>query len=166
MDLKLADILLGKCLPLSENAMNYIIHFNLTSSFTFSRRNVHCSSHSSSDNNDHSSHAAATPAALTRRALFGAVALGAAVSAAPTFPAYAETSVIDGQGQTRVLPLSAEEDLSIPERQVLEYNKRTQRQNSAPPDFPLFVREGYDMTVLTPEGYQVKRKKMKYINTL
>jgi FKBP-type peptidyl-prolyl cis-trans isomerase len=131
-----------------------IICLHLTPIFTFSRRNVHCASHS--DTNDHSQ----IPA-FTRRALFGAVALGAAVSSSP-LSAYAETNVIDGQGQTRVLPLSSEEDLSIPERQVLEYNKRTQRQNSAPPDFPLFVREGYDMTVLTPEGYQVSPEGLIY----
>ncbi|KAG7672910.1 hypothetical protein Ndes2526B_g08562 [Nannochloris sp. 'desiccata'] len=123
------------------------------------RRNVHCASYSSSQDNDHSTIPAT--AALTRRALFGgAVALGAAIS---NPPAYADTtSVIDGQGQTRVLPITSEEDLSIPERQVLEYNKRTQRQNSAPPDFPLFVREGFDMTVLTPEGYQVTSEGIIY----
>lgn len=33
-----------------------------------------------------------------------------------------------------------------PSQQILEYNLRTQRQNNAPPDFPAFVREGYDMT--------------------
>lgn len=61
-----------------------------------------------------------------------------------------------------MLPLSAEEDLTIPQRQVLEYNKRTQRQNGAPPDFPLFIREGYDMTVLTPDGYQTSPEGIIY----
>ncbi len=35
---------------------------------------------------------------------------------------------------------------ALPSPQILEYNLRTQRQNNAPPDFPAFVREGYDMT--------------------
>jgi FKBP-type peptidyl-prolyl cis-trans isomerase len=99
--------------------------------------------------------------ALSRRSLFGA-ALALGVATSTSLPASAETSVIDGQGQTRILPLTAEEDLSIPERQVLEYNKRTQRQNSAPPDFPNFVREGFDMTVLTPEGYEVSPEGIIY----
>lgn len=47
-------------------------------------------------------------------------------------------------------------------RQVLEYNKRTQRQNGAPPDFPLFAREGYDMTVLTSDGYKVSPEGLIY----
>ena len=143
---------------MSLNTIKYIIHLKLTLIVALSRRIVLYASHSST-HDDQSSIPATAPATLTRRALFGAVALGAAVSSSPAYPAYAETSVLDGQGQTRVLPLSAEEDLSIPERQVLEYNKRTQRQNSAPPDFPLFVREGYDMTVLTPEGYEVRRER-------
>jgi FKBP-type peptidyl-prolyl cis-trans isomerase len=63
--------------------------------------------------------------------------------------------VIDGQGVQRMLPLSAEEDLTVAQRQILEYNRRTQRQNNAPPDFPSFLREGYDMTILASEGYQV-----------
>lgn len=40
------------------------------------------------------------------------------------------------------------------QKQVLEYNLRTQRQNSVPPDFPAFVRQGYDMTILA-DGYTV-----------
>jgi FKBP-type peptidyl-prolyl cis-trans isomerase len=137
---------------------NYINYSHLTPIFTFSRRNVHCASESSS--NDHSSMSPAATA-LSRRSLFGA-ALALGVATSTSLPASAETSVIDGQGQTRILPLTAEEDLSIPERQVLEYNKRTQRQNSAPPDFPNFVREGFDMTVLTPEGYEVSPEGIIY----
>ena len=95
-----------------------------------------------------------TASTITRR-LFGAGTALAAALVSTALPAAQAASVLDGQGLTRVLPLASEEDLSIPERQVLEYNKRTQRQNGAPPDFPLFVREGFDMTVLTPEGYQV-----------
>lgn len=58
--------------------------------------------------------------------------------------------------------LEVEEDLTVSERQVLEYNRRTQKQNNAPPDFPLFVREGYDMTVLTSDGYQVTPEGLIY----
>lgn len=63
------------------------------------------------------------------------------------------SDVIDGQGEVRLLGLDVEEDLNVSQRQLLEYNRRTQRQNNAPPDFPAFIREGYDMTVLVSEGY-------------
>lgn len=62
--------------------------------------------------------------------------------------------VIDGQGELRLLGLDVEEDLNVSQRQLLEYNRRTQRQNNAPPDFPAFIREGYDMTILASEGYK------------
>eukprot|EP00890_Picochlorum_soloecismus_P004686 jgi/Picsp_1/5218/NSC_02581-R1_peptidyl-prolyl cis-trans fkbp-type len=64
------------------------------------------------------------------------------------------SDVIDGQGEVRVLGLDVEEDLNVSQRQLLEYNRRTQRQNNAPPDFPAFIREGYDMTILASEGYK------------
>lgn len=73
-----------------------------------------------------------------------------------------DSSLVDGQGETYVLPLSAEEDLTVPQRQILEYNKRAQRQNNAPPDFPLFVREGYDMTILTSDEYKVSPEGLIY----
>ena len=69
-------------------------------------------------------------------------------------------SAIDGQGALRVilsdqLETAEEDELSVTQRQALQINRRTQRQNNVPPDFPLFVREGYDMTVLASGGYQV-----------
>lgn len=114
------------------------------------RRSVYCSNVSSGQDR---SHPAAAAAATSRRALLSATALIAAVA---PLPAQAD-SVIDGQGRTAVLPLTAEEDLTIPQRQLLEYNRRSQRQNGAPPDFPLFIKEGYDMTVLISDGYQVRK---------
>lgn len=91
---------------------------------------------------------------ITSRRLF--LSTAGVLASIPTLPTRAAPSPIDGQGETRVLKLDAEEDLSVPERQVLEINRRTQRQNNAPPDFPSFIREGYDMTILTSEGYQVR----------
>ena len=73
--------------------------------------------------------------------------------------------MIDGQGVQRMLPLSAEEDLTVAQRQILEYNRRTQRQNNAPPDFPSFLREGYDMTILASEGYQARRRRPFHFQT-
>lgn len=69
-------------------------------------------------------------------------------------------SALDGQGTLNVILSdqmeSVEDDtLTVTQRQALQINRRTQRQNNAPPDFPLFVREGYDMTVLASSGYQV-----------
>lgn len=37
--------------------------------------------------------------------------------------------------------------------QVLAINKRVQTQNNAPPGFPNFVREGYEIVILA-DGYQ------------
>ncbi|KAI8530888.1 hypothetical protein RHMOL_Rhmol11G0095000 [Rhododendron molle] len=42
------------------------------------------------------------------------------------------------------------------ERRLLEQNKRIQRENNAPEDFPSFVREGFQVNVVTSENY-VKR---------
>lgn len=86
---------------------------------------------------------AAFPA--SRRQLLAAAASLAAAAALPAPPAAAE-NVIDGQGKTFLLPFSAVDDFTAAQKQILEYNLRTQRQNNAPPDFPAFVREGYDMT--------------------
>lgn len=70
-------------------------------------------------------------------------------------------SLIDGQGETRLLPVSATADLTQAQKQVLEYNLRSQRQNAAPPDFPSFVRQGYDMTILA-DGYQISPEGLIY----
>lgn len=72
------------------------------------------------------------------------------------------TSVIDGQGEFRMLGLDTEEDLTVSQRQLLEYNRRTQRQNNAPPDFPSFIREGYDMTILASDGYKMSPEGVIY----
>ncbi|KAI8021524.1 hypothetical protein LOK49_LG03G02634 [Camellia lanceoleosa] len=42
------------------------------------------------------------------------------------------------------------------EKRLLEQNKRVQRENNAPEDFPNFVREGFQVNVVTTENY-VKR---------
>jgi len=69
------------------------------------------------------------------------------------------SSSIDGQGSLSVLLSDdielAEDDLSVTERQALQINRRTQKQNNVPPDFPLFARDGYDMTILVSNGYKV-----------
>ncbi|GKV12774.1 hypothetical protein SLEP1_g23885 [Rubroshorea leprosula] len=39
------------------------------------------------------------------------------------------------------------------ERRLLEQNKRIQKENNAPEDFPNFVREGFQVKVLTSENY-------------
>lgn len=42
------------------------------------------------------------------------------------------------------------------ERRLLEQNKRIQKENNAPEDFPSFIREGFQVKVVTPENY-IKR---------
>lgn len=69
-----------------------------------------------------------------------------AAHAVPAAGAATAENVIDGQGQTFLEPFSAVENFTAAQKQILEYNLRTQRQNNRPPDFPAFVREGYDMT--------------------
>ena len=44
--------------------------------------------------------------------------------------------------------------LSRYQQQVLEYNQRIQRQNSAPAAFPAFIRDKFDITVVA-DGYSV-----------
>ncbi|XP_075645917.1 peptidyl-prolyl cis-trans isomerase FKBP20-2, chloroplastic isoform X1 [Castanea sativa] len=39
------------------------------------------------------------------------------------------------------------------EKRLLEQNKRIQKENNAPEDFPSFVREGFQVNVVTPENY-------------
>lgn len=81
-----------------------------------------------------------------RQLLAGAAAAAAGAALPPVRPAAAAENVIDGQGQTFLEPFSAVENFTAAQKQILEYNLRTQRQNNRPPDFPAFVREGYDMT--------------------
>ena len=86
--------------------------------------------------------AAAPPAAPSRRQLLAGAVAAAAAAVAP-LPARAEaTNVIDGQGQTFLVPQSAVAEFTAAQKQLLEYNLRTQRQNNAPLDFPAFIREG------------------------
>ena len=92
--------------------------------------------------------------------------VGPAPPAPPAPPAVQKITVqtgssssIDGQGSLTVLLSDdtevAEDELSVTERQTLQINRRTQKQNLVPPDFPLFARDGYDMTILVSNGYQV-----------
>lgn len=40
------------------------------------------------------------------------------------------------------------------ERRLLEQNKRIQRENNAPEEFPSFIREGFTVKVVTPDNYE------------
>lgn len=99
----------------------------------------------------------------------------AAAEAAPTVAQPAVTKIavqtgssssIDGQGSLSVLLSDdtevAEDELSVTERQALQINRRTQKQNNVPPDFPLFARDGYDMTILVSNGYKVTEEGLIY----
>ncbi len=68
-------------------------------------------------------------------------------------------------GVTVVVPRSAVEGFTQAQKQILEYNLRTQRQNNAPLDFPNFVRNGYDMTIVA-EGYQVGTLPARRVGTV
>lgn len=45
--------------------------------------------------------------------------------------------------------------------QSLENNRRIQRQNNAPQDFPAFVRQGYDIKIMA-DGYEIDSKGLIY----
>ena len=89
----------------------------------------------------------------SRRQMLLATAVMLSNSMVKPMPAKSDGQIVDGQGELKVLGLDQEENLTVSERQILEYNRRSQRQNNAPPDFPNFIREGFDMTILTSEGY-------------
>jgi hypothetical protein len=98
--------------------------------------------------------AAAADPAPSRRALLAAAAAALAAAGAPARArAAAAPSALDGQGVQALLPLSAEDELTFAQRAALEANRRTQRGNSAPPDFPAFARDGYNVAILASEGY-------------
>eukprot|EP00898_Chlorokybus_atmophyticus_P004677 jgi/Chlat1/520/Chrsp103S01111 len=79
--------------------------------------------------------------AVSRRQL--AALLAAAVAAVPVLGAHAAAS-------------------QTPEEKLLEYNRRIQSLNNVPDGFPAFVREGYDVRVLTPEGYVTSSSGLLY----
>lgn len=56
------------------------------------------------------------------------------------------------EGTVSLVQLADVENLSGYLRQVLEYNQRIQRQNNAPKEFPSFVRDKFDITIVA-DGY-------------
>lgn len=49
-------------------------------------------------------------------------------------------------------------------RQVLEYNQRIQRQNNAPKEFPSFVRDKFDITIVA-DGFSQAPDGVVYLAT-
>ncbi|CAI9101271.1 OLC1v1038554C1 [Oldenlandia corymbosa var. corymbosa] len=74
---------------------------------------------------------------MTRRVLLN-IAVASAIS--PALPSYAKTKSKN----------------PFDERRLLEQNRRRQRENNAPENFPNFVREGFTVKVVAPD-YYVKR---------
>nr|GEW42359.1 peptidyl-prolyl cis-trans isomerase FKBP20-2, chloroplastic [Tanacetum cinerariifolium] len=58
-------------------------------------------------------------------------------------------------GMLPTLPSSGKTKAKNPydEKRLLEQNKRVQRENNAPDDFPSFVREGFEVKVVASENY-------------
>ncbi|BDA41338.1 probable FK506-binding protein at C-terminar half [Coccomyxa sp. Obi] len=69
-------------------------------------------------------------------------------------------AVVDG-GVTVLVPTSAADNLGPAEKKALENNRRIQTQNNVPPDFPSFVRQGYDIKILA-DDYVVDDKGLIY----
>ena len=64
-----------------------------------------------------------------------------------------DTGAGDGEGRTLVLGLASVDQLDDQQLKVFEYNRRIQAQNKAPPGFPVFARDGFDMRVFC-DGYE------------
>ncbi|XP_051148213.1 peptidyl-prolyl cis-trans isomerase FKBP20-2, chloroplastic isoform X2 [Andrographis paniculata] len=64
-------------------------------------------------------------------------------------------TVLVGSGISPAFPSSAKTKKQSPydERRLLEQNKRIQRENNVPDDFPNFVREGFAVKVVTSNNY-------------
>jgi len=93
---------------------------------------------------------------IQRRWILGAAAWGAALGAPQLLsarPAQAVEVIVAGEDEGRVelLPSSAAAELSLSEKQILEYNKRIQAQNRVPREFPWFVREGFDVKIIADD---------------
>ncbi|OMP00717.1 hypothetical protein COLO4_12426 [Corchorus olitorius] len=63
--------------------------------------------------------------------------------------------VLVSSGLSPTLPSSGKTKTKNPydERRLLEQNKRRQKENNAPEDFPNFIREGFEVKVVTSDDY-------------
>jgi len=52
------------------------------------------------------------------------------------------------------------------EKRLLEQNKRMQKLNNAPPDFPGFIREGFDVKVVTDDRYVKAESGLIYLDLI
>lgn len=52
------------------------------------------------------------------------------------------------------------------EKRLLEQNKRMQKLNNAPPDFPGFIREGFDVKVITDDRYVKAESGLIYLDLI
>lgn len=86
--------------------------------------------------------------------------LGVGLALTLPLPAFSE-NLIDGQGAIQLISVSETDALTQAQKKILEFNQRTQRQNNAPEDFPNFLRDGYDMTIVA-DGYQVSPEGLYY----
>ncbi|KAL1818669.1 peptidyl-prolyl cis-trans isomerase FKBP20-2, chloroplastic [Daucus carota subsp. sativus] len=59
------------------------------------------------------------------------------VGLSPTLPSFGKTKVKS----------------PFDEKRIVEQNKRIQRENNAPDDFPSFIREGFEVKVVAPDNY-------------
>nr|KJB22775.1 hypothetical protein B456_004G071600 [Gossypium raimondii] len=64
--------------------------------------------------------------------------------------------VLVSSGLSPTLPSSGKTKSKNPydEKRLLEQNKRRQKENNAPEDFPNFIREGFEVKVVTSEDYR------------
>ena len=96
----------------------------------------------------------------SRRSLLlsAAAATLLATTTQPPLPASAAENVIDGQGSMTLISIEELDQLTQAQKQILEYNRRSQRQNNAPLQFPEFIKEGYNVIIIadnystSPEG--------------
>lgn len=74
-----------------------------------------------------------------------------------TYKSIPEVSLADVQNlessEEKLPSTTLASELTLQEQQLLEFNQRIAKLNNAPDDYPSFVRNGYDVRVLTSPGY-------------
>jgi len=86
-----------------------------------------------------------------RQVLAGVAGLGYLLQSGRGAQAATPQQSLEG-GITQLLNSTATNTFTLNEKQLLEINRRVHKQNNVPPEFPLFVRNGFNIKVVA-DGY-------------
>lgn len=98
---------------------------------------------------------------LRRELLLAAVVLPSLLGRGAQAADPTTTQTIINGGVTTLVSSEDVVNLSPAERQLYQFNKRAQGQNRVPEDFPVFIREGYNIKVIA-DDYQVSPEGLIY----